>query len=214
MARLFFCTAMMLMLSACNDIDGKLNAYVSFMLIDEDGRRVIIPAGTHVAEFSYKTRKHEVEIEIKGIDNGKDRDFEFQLPADLRDEDFRKERLELHFPTMVGNRELDTDMLITNKILSKKGPHGHYRRCRERGSAIYLLRPIISYEVKRVTHVVARIRSGEETMALFEASKRKQGREVVWKGECGGEMPESLDDVMPDIESRCEVGADGVVPRC
>jgi hypothetical protein len=198
MIRLLSLVAMMLMVSACNDIDGKMTVYADFMLVDEDGRHVTIPEGTHEAEFSYRSRKGEIEIEIKDIDNGKDRDFEFQVP-DLSKEDFRKERLELHFPATAGDRELDTKMLITNKILSKEGPLGVFHRCREHGSVVYFWRPIVFYNTNRVTRVAAHIGSSENTLALFEATERKQGREVVWTGECGEEMPDTLGDVMVKV---------------
>lgn len=187
----------MFMLSACNDIDGKITVYADFMMVDEDGRHVMIPEGTHLADFSYKARKGEIEIEIEDIDNGKDREFEFQVP-DLSKEDFRKERLELHFPATVGDRELDTKMLITNKTLSKTGPQGDFYRCREYGSVVYYYRPVVSYRVNRITHIAARINHDEDTLALFEATKNFQEREIVWVGECGGEMPENLEDVIPD----------------
>lgn len=187
----------MFMLSGCNDIDGKITVYADFMLVDEDGRHVMITEGTHLADFSYKARKGEIEIEIDDIDNGKDRDFEFQVP-DLKKEDFRKERLELHFPATVGDRELDTKMLVTNKILSKEGPRGDFYRCREYGSAVYYYRPVVSYRVNRITHIAARINNHEDTLALFEATKHSHGREIVWAGACGDEMPENLEDVVPD----------------
>ncbi len=183
--------------SAGNDIDGKITVYDDFMLVDEDGRHITLTEGTHTAEFSYKIRKGELEIEIDDIDNGKDRDFEFQIP-NLTEEDFRKESLELHFPNTPGDRELDTKMLVTNKILSKKGPYGNYYRCRERGSVIYSYRPVVFYLANRITHVVARISSDEETLALFEANRHTRGREIVWKGRCGDMMPENLEDVVPN----------------
>ena len=197
MIRLLSLMAVMLMLSACNDIDGKMTVYADFMLVDEDGRHVMISEGTHKAEFSYRTSKSEIEIEIKDIDNGKDRDFEFQIP-DLSEEDFHKERLELHFPATAGDRELDTKMLITNKVLSQEGPIGNYYRCRERGSAIYLLRPVVFFKTNRITHIAAHIGSGEDTLALFEATKNRHERDIVWTGECGQEMPDNLEDVVPN----------------
>ena len=33
------------MLSACNDLDGKLTVFTSFMLVDEDGREVCYTRG-------------------------------------------------------------------------------------------------------------------------------------------------------------------------
>ena len=215
MVRLFLLMATMLMLSACNDIDGRMTVYADFMLVDEDGRHITLPAGTHEAEFTYKSRKGEIEIEVKDIDNGKDRDFEFQIP-DLSKEDFHKERLELHFPATTGDRELDTRMLITNKILSAGKLKGKFRYCRERGSTIRSFRPYVYRNIKRVTHIAAHIGNSEETLALFEASKTSKERHVVWVGECGEEMPESLETVAPSaFEPRCEAEAgEGVTPRC
>ena len=187
----------MFMLSSCNDIDGKVTVYADFMLVDEDGRHVTIPAGTHMAEFSYSISDSEIELEIKDIDHGKDRDFEFQIP-DVSQEDFRKDSLELHFPATAGDRELDTKMLVTNKTMSKKGPIGDFYSCREHGSAMYSYRPVVFYKANRITHVVARISSNEDTLALFEATKHSQEREIVWVGECGGDMPEHLEDVIPN----------------
>ena len=196
MFKVFSLLMAMLMLSACNDIDGKITVYDDFMLVDEDGRHIMIAKGTHAAEFSYRIYKHEIELEIEGIDNGKDRDFEFQIP-DLSDEDFHQERLELHFPTNGGGRELDTNMVITNTIMSAGELQGRFYRCRDRGSAVYGHRPVVFRFVNRITHVAAQISSGEDTLALFEASKSyPHSREVLWVGECGDPMPENLEDVV------------------
>ena len=199
MIKLLSMLVVMFMLSSWNDIDGKITVYADFMLVDEDGRHVTIHAGTHMAEFSYKHRKGEIELEIKDIDDGHDRDFEFQIPG-LSKKDFHKERLELHFPTTAGDRELDTKMVITNTLLSKVSLIGDFYRCREHGSAVYSYRPVVFYHAKRVTHVAAHISSNEETLALFEATKhsKKHKREIIWTGECGDEMPDNLEDVVPN----------------
>ncbi len=199
MIKLLSMLMVMFMLSSWKDIDGKITVYADFMLVDEDGRHVTIPAGTHMAEFSIKPSKDEIELEIKDIDGDDDRDFEFEI-AGLSKKDFYKERLELHFPNTDGDRELDTKMVITNTLLAKGPLTSAFYRCREHGSAIRSYRPVVFYHAKRVTHVAAQISSNEDTLALFEATKRskKQKREIVWTGECGGEMPENLEDVVPN----------------
>lgn len=187
----------LLTLTACNEIDGKITVYADFMLVDEDGRHIMITTGIHMAEFEYKPQKREIEIEIKDIDNGKDRDFEFEVP-DLSSEDFHKERLELHFPATAGDREMDTKMLITNKVLSKGDLRANFYRCREHGSAVYDYRPVVFRMIKRVTHIAAHIDDGENTLALFEGSKVSKEREKLWIGQCGDELPENLEDVVPN----------------
>ena len=191
----------MFMLSSWNDkdIDGKMTVYADFMLVDDDGRHVTITAGTHMTEFSFKPNDDKIELEIKDIDDDDDRDFEFQVPG-LSKKDFYKEKLELHFPNTAGDRELDTKMVLTNTLLSKGALMGVFYRCREHSSAVYSYRPVVFYRAKRVTHIAVQISSNEETLALFEATKRsnKQKREIVWTGECGGEMPENLEDVLPN----------------
>ena len=185
----------LLMLSACNDLDGKLTVFTDFMLVDEHGREIMIPAGTYEAELDYDVSDGDIELEIESIDRGRDRDFDFQVP-DLSQEDFQQERLELHFPATQGDRELDTRILITNLIIAKTGPVGTYYRCREHGSAVYSYRPVVFYRLDRRMHAAIHIGSAEETLALFEASERIKDRQIVWKGQCGDEMPENYNDVV------------------
>lgn len=190
------------LLSACNDLDGNIKVFSDFMLVDEDGREVMITTGTHEAEFSVDVSDGEVELEIDDIDNGRDRDFEFQIP-DMSNEDFRQERLELHFPATVGDRELDTRVLITNKIMHREGPIGEYYRCREHGSAVYFLQPVVFHRVERLMHVAAHIGSNEDTLALFEAGELIKERQIAWRGACGGAMPDNLEDVIGQPSVAC-----------
>ena len=191
----------MFMLSAWDDkdIDGKMTVYADFMLVDDDGRHVAIPAGTHMTEFNFKPKHDEIELEIKDIDGDDDREFEFHVPG-LSKKDFYKDKLELHFPNTAGDRELDTKMVLTNTLLSKGELMGAFNRCREHGSAVYSYRPVVFYRAKRITHIAVQISSGEATLALFQAtqSSNKRKRQVVWTGECGDEMPDNLEDVLPN----------------
>ncbi len=198
MFRFFSLFVALFVLVAWDDIDGKIDVYQDFALVDEDGRYIELSAGTHEADFSYNIGKGEIELEIDDIDNGKDRDFEFQIPG-LSKEDFHKERLQLHFSDVAGDRDLEARLLVTNEILSKGKLEGKFRPCREHGSVVFSRRPIVYRYVDRVTHIALHIGSSEDTLALFEGSKHKQGKRVkVWVGECGGDMPDNLADVVPE----------------
>ena len=173
----------MLLLVSCNDIDGTLKVFTDFVLIDEGGREVTLPSGTHSAEFSWKRKKAEVELEVDDIVGDDDRDFEFEV-EEVADLDFRLSRIELEVSSEESGQPVDANLLVTN-VMEQKAPVATTRRCH--GS---IRRPIIYVEGVRFIDVTVVLSADEDDLAVFEGSKTRTERKILWEGECGERIPE------------------------
>lgn len=173
-----------LLLLSCNDIDGKLQVLSDFVLIDEDGHEVSLPRGMHSAEFSWERDDAEVELEVDDIVDGDDRDFEFAVAA-VADIDFRLSRIELEVSAEESGQPVDANLLVTN-AMEQKAPVATLQRCR--GSI--LRKPVIYVEGVRFIDVVVILSADEDDLAIFEGSKTRNERKVLWEGECGESIPE------------------------
>ena len=174
----------MLLLLSCNDIDGKLQVFTDFVLIDEGGNEVSLPSGVHSAEFSWKRSDAEVELEVDNIVGDDDRDFEFAV-AEVADIDFRLARIELEVSSEESGQPVDANLLVTN-AMEQKAPVATLQRCH----ASILHRPIIYVEGIRFIDVTVVLSADEDDLAVFEGSKTRTERKVLWKGECGESIPE------------------------
>ena len=118
----------LLLLSGCNDIDGRLKVFKDFVLVDEDGRTRQINAKTYSADFSYDRSKKEVELEIDDFDRGKDIDFEFHVPH-MSEIDFRSPEIEIEVLAADSGQDVDLNALIERER-EEFGPYrrswGHY----------------------------------------------------------------------------------------
>ena len=101
----------LLLLSGCNDIDGRLQVFKNFSLIDEDGVTRQIKAENYSADFSYDRKKKEVELEIDNFYRGKDIDFEFHVPH-MSEIDFGSEEIEIEALAADSGQDVDLNALI------------------------------------------------------------------------------------------------------
>ena len=206
-----------LLLSACNDkdIDGALRVFKNFVLLDEEGYRLSIAEGTYEAEFTYKTRDGNIELEIDDVVAGYDRDFLFNLP-DLSntvvsyDSETKTEQVRWRLPASATGQTLDAEVVISNRIISEKPPQIYLDRCqayrgikggisgllgfykrnrdndRTRSGGIVGQR---IYSVASYTEsylsVAINLVDGEKTVAMFEGTERRQYRNLLWEGKCG-----------------------------
>ena len=109
--RLLQTLLVLLLLTGCNDIDGRLKVFQNFSLVDEDGRTRQINAKTYSADFSYDRKKKEVELEIDDFDRGKDIDFEFHVPH-MSEIDFRSDEVEIEVLAADSGQDVDLNALI------------------------------------------------------------------------------------------------------
>lgn len=172
-----------LLLVSCNDIDGTLKVFTDFVLIDEDGDEVTLASGRHSAEFSWKRKKAEVELEVDDIVRGDDRDFEFAV-EEVADIDFRLARIELEVSSEESGQPVDANLLVTN-AMEQEEPVATMQRCRG-----ITYKPVIYVEGVRFIDVVVVLSADEDDLAVFEGSKTRTERKVLWEGECGERMPE------------------------
>lgn len=112
-----------LLLSSCNDIDGRLKVFKNFALVDEDGHTRQIKAKTYSADFSYDRDKKEVELEIDDFYRGKDIDFEFHVPH-MSEIDFGSEEIEIEVLAADSGQDVDLSAWIERE----RGEFGPYRR--------------------------------------------------------------------------------------
>lgn len=173
-----------LLLASCNDIDGTLKVFTDFVLIDEGGREVTLPSGTHSAEFSWKRKKAEVEMEVDNIVGDDDRDFEFEID-EVADLDFRLSRIELEVSSEESGQPVDANLLVTN-VMEQKAPVAVMQPCR----VLVLSKPVIYVEGVRFIDVTVVLSADEDDLAVFEGSKTRTERKILWEGECGERMPE------------------------
>ena len=113
----------LLMLTGCNDIDGRLKVFQNFSLVDEDGRTHEIKAKTYEADFSYSRKKKEVELEIDDFYRGKDTDFEFYVPH-MSEIDFNSDEIEIEVLAADSGQDVDLNALIERE----REVFGPYRR--------------------------------------------------------------------------------------
>ena len=172
-----------LLLSGCNDIDGRLAVFKNFSLVDEDGLTRQIKAKNYSADFSYDRKKKEVELEIDDFDRGKDIDFEFYVPH-MSEIDFGSEEVEIEVLAADSGQDVDISALIARER-EEFGPYrsrfGNY--CRDPYS--YYSYPQVVYDIVE-TNVNVDIeirRSGgnevdddadDDLLAIFEASTCQQ----------------------------------------
>lgn len=209
--------AMALLLFSCNDkdIDGVLKVFSDFVLVDEEGFRLSISEGTYEAEFSYDTRDEAIELEIDDVVAGYDRDFLFSLP-DLDntvvsyDPESKTEQTRWRLPSSATGQTVEAEVVISNKIISKKPPQVYWDRCnahlgiwgglsglldmrnnrrhdphsRSGGSVSQHIYSVSSYTESQLSVAVSLV-VGEETVALFEGTERRQYRNLLWVGKCG-----------------------------
>ena len=135
----------LLLVSACNDIDGRLRVLHAFSLVDEDGRTRQIDAGNYSADFSYDRSKKEVELEIDDFDDGKDIDFEFHVPH-MSDIDFHSDEIEIEVPALDNGQNVDMYALITRER-EDFGPYRAYLNeyCYDPDALYY--RPFVVYDI-------------------------------------------------------------------
>lgn len=128
---------MSLLLVSCNDkdIDGVLKVFKSFVLIEEDGHQITIPAGMYEAEFSYKSKSDAIELEIDDIYRDDESEFMFSKPDpdnDLAvnyDSENRTEQLRLNLPSSATGQPVHAETVISNKIISQQKPQVFWDRC-------------------------------------------------------------------------------------
>ena len=211
--KILLAVAMLSLLVSCNDkdIDGVLKAFKSFALTDEDGRQITIEPGTHGADFSYKARDKEVELEIDDL-YGDDRDFIFSV-LDLDagmvayDVEGRTEQMRLWLPSSVTGQTVKAEIVVSNTIISQKPPRVFWDRCNAylgvKGGLAGLLGLhersgrggghgglaqhiyTVSSPTKSQLSVKVSLVAGEETVAVFEGSERRKYRDLLWEGKCG-----------------------------
>ena len=140
----------LLLLSGCNDIDGRLKIFQNFSLVDEDGRTRQINAKTYSADFSYDRSKKEVELEIDDFDRGKDIDFEFHVPH-MSEIDFRSEEIEIEVLAADSGQEVDLNALIVRER-EEFGPYRSSRGSYCSDHDAYYTYPQVIYDVVE-THI-------------------------------------------------------------
>lgn len=169
--------SLLLLLSSCNDIDGRLSVHKIFSLTDEDGRVITIPVGSHDAEFSFSRRKSEVELEIDDIDQDDDRDFEFHVP-NMSEIDFGRDEIEIEVPAADNGQDVDLNTSIAKEV-TKLGPYWKYfgNYCWS-DRARYPHQIVIYDVVKTEVDVEVEIWKEEDDLASFSGSScRKQTQE-------------------------------------
>lgn len=184
--RVFSLLSALFLVLSCNDIDGEFRVLNNFVLVDEDGYEVEISKGSYSAEIGYETGENFVELEIDNINGRGSRTFIIPVP-EIATNDFKREYFEMGMPIGGDGSKMQANMTITNTRIYRKGPYEAYTRCRRRSALYY---PSIYFKVKRRLGTEVRVSNGEETLALFEATKDIKERDVAWKGECGESMPE------------------------
>ena len=205
-----------LLMVSCNDkdIDGMLKVFSDFTLMDEDGFRLSISAGTYEAEFSYDKQDDAIELEIDDVVAGYDRDFLFSLPnlddAIVEyDGETKTEQVRYHLPASETGQTVDAEVVVSNRIISQKPPQVYWDRCnahigiwgglhglldesrnrhnphsRSGGSISQHIYSVASFTESQVSVAISLV-VGEETVALFEGTERRQYRNLLWVGECG-----------------------------
>lgn len=114
---------LVLLLSACDEIDGALEVLRGFTLIDEDGNRRQIEAGNYSADFSYSRKKKEVELEIDDFIGNKDIDFEFRVPQ-MHEIDFRSPEIEIEVLADDNGQGVDLNAIVERE----REEFGPYRK--------------------------------------------------------------------------------------
>ena len=114
---------LVLLLSACDEIDGALEVFSRFTLVDEDGNRRQIEAGNYSADFSYSRKKKEVELEIDDFVGSKDIDFEFRVPQ-MHEIDFRSPEIEIEVLAENNGQGVDLRAIIERE----REEFGPYRK--------------------------------------------------------------------------------------
>ena len=213
--RILFLAALLLVSCNNRDVKGMLEVFSPFTLIDEGGRRVTIPVGKHRAEFIYKRHNSEVEMEIKSIDGGRSRDFDFKAPViDHDDIDISRneERVRVDMPSSFTRQSVDADALIRNVIISRERPRVYFDRCngyygtrdgilgylkmemsddhsrREPSSGHGSLASHIYTVSERVSsqlNVEVAFVDSEDIVAMFKGSRKISYRDLMWEGKCG-----------------------------
>ena len=196
------------------DVEGVLRVFKSFVLVDEEGYRLSIAEGTYEAEFSYDTGDKAIELEIDDVVAGHDRDFLFSLPnldgtVVTYDTASKTEQTRFNLPASATGQTVDAEVVVSNRIISESPPQVYWDRCnahigiwgglsgllnpsrnrhdphsRSGGSISQHIYSVASFTESQLSAAVS-IVVGEETVALFEGSERRQYRNLHWVGKCG-----------------------------
>lgn len=191
-----------LLLSGCNDIDGRLKVFQNFSLVDEDGRTRQITAQNYSADFSYDRRKKEIELEIDNFYRGKDIDFEFHVPH-MSDIDFGDEEIEIEVLAADSGQDVDLNAYIERE----REEFGPYRsrfgnRCSD--PYAYYRYPQVVYDIVETNVAIdieIRPRRDNDTreadnteadlLAVFVASACQQDRIERYCLDCYGRIDHS-----------------------
>lgn len=179
--------SLLLLLGACNDIDGRLRVFKDFSLVDEDGRQRQIAAGKYSADFSYDRSKHEIELEIDDFDRGKDIDFEFHVPH-MDEIDFDSDEIEVEVLAADNGQSVDLNALIAREV-TVDGPfrasYGTY--CYD--DRAYYYYPFAVYDiVETEVDVNVELARGESEIASFEAAACTRRTSVRYCVDCYGRI--------------------------
>ena len=178
----------LLLLGSCNDIDGWLQVFNSFSLIDEDGKRHRIAAGEYSADFSYDRDDREVELEIDDFDNGDDVDFKFYVPH-MDEIDFDSDLIEIDVSEEESGQGVGLNALVERRY-NVTGPHSaEYTSsyCRDERSRYYY--PYVVFDVVETNvYVEASISRGDMNLAEFDASACVRRTDVRYCVDCYGNI--------------------------
>jgi len=192
----------LLLLSGCNDVDGRLKVFKNFSLVDEDGHTRQITAQNYSADFSYDRKKKEIELEIDDFYRGKDIDFEFHVPH-MSDIDFSDREIEIEVLAADSGQDVDLNAYIERE----REEFGPYRgrfgsRCSD--PYAYYRYPQVVYDIVETNVVIdIEIRSShgndiretdnpeEDLLAVFVASACQQDRIERYCFDCYGRIDHS-----------------------
>ena len=183
---------LVLLLPACDEIDGVLEVLSSFTLIDEDGHHRQIEAGNYSADFSYSRKKKEIELEIDDFVGSKDIDFEFHVPQ-MHEIDFRSSEIEIEVLADDNRQGVDLSAIVGRE----REEFGPYRkrfgeRCRDRYARFAY--PQVVYDVTEVrVHVNVEIKDpngeGEASrLAYFQGEDCTRYLEQQYCIDCYGRI--------------------------
>lgn len=186
--RLSLGIAVLFLLVSCDEIEGRLQVFSNFSLTADNGREVEIVAGTHDAEFSYDIDKLEIELEIKRLDAGSDRDFIFSIPEDMDRMDFNRGRTDIEIAAAESGQDVELSVFIDNTTVSKTGPHEDYMRCRS--ASVYAYETTVYNLVTRQVDVHVGLSRAAEELAAFTGAREITERQVIYRTGCQEYDPE------------------------
>ncbi|MDE3269311.1 MAG: hypothetical protein OYH77_03390 [Pseudomonadota bacterium] len=185
--RLLQVCLLVLVLGSCDEIDGLLQIFTDFSLVDEDGHRWQLPAQRYEADFSYDRGKREVELEIDEIDDGDDVDFIFYVPH-MDQIDFNSNHIELNVGEHASGQGVGLESTITRNY-DAFGPYTHeYTNSHCRYDSVYY-HPFVVYDVVETrVNVDGRLYRHESHLADFEAAACGRRTEVRYCVDCYGNI--------------------------